>query len=346
MNIRCSLLLMFFAWHSVLSAATYETVEKSINTSCAVQEIDELIIDNQYGNVVVTDLEQDSIYVNVIIKVTSKNQSGVDQILNKVKIHFQQNGKQLKAETSIDNLNLKNASLEINYNVVIPASKKLEIINKYGNVQVAKLEAEGKFDLKYGNLTGGEWKTSHKIPINVSYGNVNIEEVTNAAAELSYGDMNIGKIENLYLNSKYSDVNITEGQQVQFYSKYDKFKGGKIGTINSEAKYTDFKIEHLTDGANVITSYGNIAVREVLPSADSLMFELRYTNVKLGLGANAYHLDCEGRYSTVKLGDGRKFNGLWKTEGNYLQLKGEVGDNPQKLTLRINANYGDINLAY
>ncbi|MFV0522877.1 MAG: hypothetical protein ACK5MI_10720, partial [Mangrovibacterium sp.] len=255
MNIKFSILTILLLLHTFVSAAVYESVEKYVNTSCSINDIDELIIDNRFGNIVITDLNSDSIYVNVVIKVSSRKQSTIDQILDKVNIGFQQNGKQLKAVTSLDNLTMKNSSLEINYNVIIPASKKLDITNKYGNVQVDKLDGKGSFNVKYGNFNGGTWKTTDNIPIIAKYGDISIDKVNYLTCDIGYGNLNIEKIDNLHLDSKYSDIDISEVKYIKVDSEYDQFSFNKLLSLDAKAQGSDFNIKSLIERLNLSTSY-------------------------------------------------------------------------------------------
>ena len=107
--------------------------------------------------------------------------------------------------------------------------------------------------------------------------------------------------------------------------------------------YTGISVGKLMEKLSLINGYGGVTIKEIPSGFESITIENKYAGIKLGIAANAsYKLNGKVRYSNINHPDGK----LNKTrESTSYEVTGTIGnsENP-KSTVRINSNYGSINL--
>ena len=221
--------------------------QKQYNKSWSVSEVETLDISNKFGEVLFKNEGGSEITIDVKVTVDASSESKANSLLDKIEVSFGKSGKTAKAETSIENNFKSNRNFSIDYVINIPSDKNLVVSNKYGDVVVNKLTANGNFDVQYGNITANELvaPSNGKMNVLLAYGNGNIETTGDIGIDIKYSNITLGTINDLMLESKYSNVDFEMARIVQIESKYDKFNFGKVKSLTANTKYTNIKIAYL-----------------------------------------------------------------------------------------------------
>jgi len=246
------------------TSQTIQAIEKTkkYHNSWPEASVENLKISNKFGEVKFRNDGGTEITIDVKVTAESSSESRVDDILSKINVSMEKNGKTVQAQTSIDGNFKGNNKFSIDYIINVPASKNLSVSNKYGNVVVNQLNAKGQFDIQYGNITAVALK-GNDISVLLAYGKGSIESGDDMKIDMSYSNITLGEIGNLQLESKYSSVDIDKVKEIKVESKYDKFNFDNVVSVTATTKYTQIKIGKLSKFFKIDTGYGGIKIENI-----------------------------------------------------------------------------------
>ena len=325
---------------------TVIAVEKSktYNKTWSVSEIETLNVSNKFGEVLFKNEGGSQITVDVKVTVEASNENKANDLLAKIDVSFSKNGKTAKAETSMENNFKSNKDFSIDYVINIPSDKNLVVSNKYGNTVVNKLNANGNFDIQYGNINANELMAPENGEMNVllAYGNGSIEKAEDLDLDIKYSNISLGTTRDLMLESKYSNIDFDLSRVVQIESKYDKFDFGKVTSITANTKYTNIKIAYLGSNLKIENGYGGIKVGEVDANFESISITNSYGQISLGLKSADYTVDASCSYCGISYPEDR-FKGNRTKENTSYEIEGKVGTG-EGGNVYIRSRYGEIKL--
>ncbi len=346
MKLKCRNLNVLLLLGLLLTATQVSAEEKTkeYNESWPASSMENLEIDNKFGEVKITNEGGSNVTIDVVVTVEAPNERRADELLEQINVEFRKNGNTVKAETVIDSDFKSRNEFSIDYLVNIPSDKNLDISNKYGNTIVNVLNANGTFDIKYGNLTANELNTpaNGSMEVVLGYGKADISLSNDINVNVSYSTMNFGGTDDLVLESKYTVINLGEASTVQADSKYDTFNFEEIESLTARTKYTHIKIDELARSLDVDAGYGGIRVNEVGDNFESINITNSYGEVALGLDDLSYSLDAECDYCGVSFPEDN-FAGDRMKENHTQKVEGKVGTGNGG-TVVVKSRYGQIKL--
>jgi len=329
----------------ILMGASYTTLAiektKKYHEAWPESSIENLRISNKFGEIKFKNDGGTEITIDVNVTVESSNESRADDILRKINVSINKNGKTVEAETTLDGNFNGNNRFSIDYIVNVPASKNLWVSNKYGNVVVNQLNAKGEFDVQYGNISAVSLK-GNDITIDLAYGKGNIESGNDMKIDISYSNISVGEIGNLTLESKYSSVDLDKAKNIRAESKYDKFDFDAAESVTAVTKYTQIKIGKLSKSFKIDNGYGGIKIESIDPMFESISITNSYGQISLGLNNASYTIDANCQYCGISYPEER-FKGNRMKEDNRSSLNGKIGSAGGG-TVKIDSRYGQIKL--
>ena len=329
-----------------MTAQAVSAVEKTkkYHESWAASGVETLNISNKFGEVKFKNEGGSEITIDVVVTVEASSESKANELLNQIDVDFSKNGSTVMAETSIENNFRSNHEFRIDYVINVPVNKNLIVSNKYGNTVVNKLNANGDFDIQYGNILANELiaPTNGKMNLNLAYGKGNIETTGDINIEISYSNITMGTINDLQLESKYSNIEFEKGRVITIDSKYDKFNFGKVKSVTAITKYSNLRIDYLATSLKIESGYGGIKVNEIAPDFESVSITNSYGQILLGLNNASYSVDASCNYCGISYPEER-FKGNKTKENTSFELKGKVGLAGGG-TVMIRSRYGEIKL--
>ena len=342
MKLKFNLLILVFGlFYLSAQADEYTREEHSGYAKSSIQALD---ITNKFGMITINDFGGDSVTVDVKITVENINENKAKYLLDQIEIDTRRAGGLLKVETKINDDFKTKQNFSIDYTINIPADRDLTVSNKFGNIAVSSLNANGNFNISYGNINTGALQApdNQSIKLNIAYGKADIESVNNMQTEIKYSKLFLGDAQSLIVDSKYSGINLTEVKKMNLDSKYDGIEIEKIGDLKADSKYTNYDIEELKNSLVLDTQYGSVRIEEVASGFQSIDVTNMYGGIDIGLGYANYQLDASCDYCDIKYPED-KFKGNREKDNHTLNLKGTVGaESVQKVT--INSRYGGVKL--
>ena len=202
-----------------------------------------LSISNSFGNVEIIAWDKNEIKVDVHIEASSNSEENAQQIFENISVSDSKNGNEIRFKTKIDNDDNRNcrnckSSMNIDYQIHLPASVALDIENSFGNTIIPDYSGSISVSSKFGKLNSGALNTVKDI--NVEFGEADIESMSDIDATFKFSKISIGnlsgknkihiefcdhtkinldtKISSLTLSESYSTVSVTP--PVNFSASY------------------------------------------------------------------------------------------------------------------------------
>ena len=338
-TMKCNILVLIATLISLNVSA--ERISKRVYRNYPINAVQKLDLNNKYGNIYIENNRTDSVIVSADIWVEGSSERA-RRLLENINVHVNQSGSTVTAITEIENTMNGNNEFSIDYHISIPADRELQVVQKYGNVNMKDLTGKGTFEIKYGALNGQKL-LSPDLSMEIAYSNVNVEAIKDLTLSLSYSKIKLEKGNNLKIETRYSGVTIENCKQIDANSKYDNYNIKNINTLIINSMYTGISVGKLTEKLNLINGYGGVTIREIPAGFESINVENKYAGIKLGIATDAtYKLNGKVRYSDIKHPDG-KLNRM--RENTSYEVTGTIGnsENP-KSSVRIDSSYGSVSL--
>ncbi|MFD1142664.1 hypothetical protein ACFQ4C_16175 [Larkinella insperata] len=334
-----SLLLVGFARADNLSER-----RKTIVKVYDVTAKDQLMIENQFGNVNINLWNRDEIRVEIIIKANASSEDRVQRFLDAVEIVERRNGDQISLKTSIDkngsggswtmnrNKDGERNGVQIDYQVSMPKTNALVVKNSFGNTNIPTFSAPLTINQQYGNFSTTELNGSH-VDVDVRFGKADIQAMENGKLNIQYAKLQLEKANNISLNNQFGGLWIGE------VSRLD----GKIG-------YSGAKIGTVKQSCNVKLDFsGGFRIDQLNKSVDNIDIQANYSSVVLPMAnANDYNFDVTVSYGGFKYpSDGRIMMSAQPDEDDHRgpkltkQYSGKVGKGTAT-KVRVISKFGDV----
>ena len=275
----------------------------------------------------------------------SVDQSKGESIADQIEFTFGLSNGTLNAKTEFSDRFRTNKDFNIRYTIHIPNDRDLNIENKFGNVTLADLNANGVFEVKYGNIYGQNLMApnNEKIKLELKYGNATFESINRLYADLGYAKLNAGDIESAEFDTQYSIIKTGDVKQMITDSKYDQYSVETVANLNVDSKFTNWKIDKITDKFSIDTQYGDVDVNEVDPGFELISIENSYGNMKVGISPSAsYQLSSESYYCKVYFPEANVEKQI--EDNQHTTIRATVGQSAANSKVIVETKYGKVKL--
>ncbi|WP_128547412.1 DUF4097 family beta strand repeat-containing protein [Larkinella soli] len=257
--------------------------KKTIVKVYDVSQKDNLVIENQFGNVNINLWSRDEIRVDITITANSSSDERVQRFLDAVEIIEKRNGDQIMLKTQIERNGMgqngnwiinKNKDgeknfVQIDYQVSMPKGNALTVKNSFGNTTIPTFRAPLTVNNQYGNFYATELVGSQNT-IDVRFGKAEIRQIENGKLNIQYSKLQLDKANVLNLNNQFGALKIGE---VNVLDGNIGYSGALIGLLKESCRMKlnfsgSFKIEQMNKSADNVDIQANYS-SVVLPIAES-----------------------------------------------------------------------------
>jgi len=282
-------------------AKEYGNIEKkkSVIKIYDVTSKDNLLLDNQFGQVKINLWDKSEIRVDISITANANNDDRAQQYLDGVEIEDKKDGSQISIRTVINkngnsnwswksNNNEKNF-VQIDYTVSMPKNTPLTVKNRFGATNIPFFRAPLVVVSKYGSFTATDLSGS-KNDIDVSYGKADIQQMQNGNIDIAYSTLDLVKAENLVLSNKFG-----------------KMKIGEVETLDGQISYSGGRIGNLKGSSKIKLSFsGGFRIDQLNQSAENLDIQASYSSIVIPMENNDCSFDVTVSYGGFKYPTDRK----------------------------------------
>jgi len=359
LKLKHATLLVLAVFFSVNLQAAKDEYSKNKHKEYDVNEKTLLVLSNKYGNVNVTNWEQDRVSIDVKITVDQRKEDEARALLEDINVSIDKHDNTIEATTEFArNFNRSGGlfsfgddskEFTINYEVKMPRYLNLELENNYGDVFINEITGRADISVKYGNLKANKILRDNSKPlsqVNLAYSNGSIGEVNWLKITLKYtpNNCNIEKAKALIAVTKYSKLNVQQASSLVCESKYDNYRLGSLSNLVCEAKYTDFRVDRVSKKIDVVSQYGDFEVSKVPMEFEKIKVDNKYGRVNIGIDKNAsYQLKGEANYADIDFPGSGNVSRIEKN--TETKVSGRVGkDENTKSEVHIMTQYGNVHL--
>lgn len=274
-----ALIIICLFLSTTLAQAHNYNKTKTFAKSYGISDMATIELDNKYGNIHIDTWDKDSISLDVNIEVRGKSMSKVEAMLARIEIETSGNSDFVNIRTEIvkqsqgifarflrntldftQNL-LDNQSVTVEYNILLPASVKLILQNKYGDVYLPTINGYVRIDMQHGNFRAETINEGRNI--NVKYGDVNIDHITEGNLDISYGDLMIASADNIHIKSRAIDGHLEKVNSLDLDTRNDKYFIDDAEKIVGETQFSTIHVARLGKYLNVESRYGDLKINNI-----------------------------------------------------------------------------------
>ncbi len=342
-------LLVIQAIFVLAFTASAEEVEKKFSKEFSAQGKDLLKIDNRYGDVVIENWNENKVSIEVTVNHPSKDKA--EKFMSMIDVFFNENDNTIEATTKIEkNFSFKESDdrdFSIDYIVKMPESLNLELINRYGQVEIAKLTGHVNIAVKYGSLYVAELTRGKEEPLNkisLAYSKGNIEECGWCELNLAYvSRLNVDVAKALLVDSKYSKLFVDKLSSMVANTRYDQIEIDLLNNLIAEGAYTGFRLGTVTGKVDISTGYGSISIDKLKDGFKMVDIKAKYCQVKIDVEDNAsYKLLLNTAYSGLSFDEDNAeiINRIY--DNNRKSVEAIIGNKDTESTIKVKSNYGSV----
>ncbi len=310
-----------------------------------VDDSDNLVVENQFGQVSVGLWDKKEIRVQITILANSDSDERVQKFLDAVTIEEKRTGGQILVKTNFSQNGLSNwsfgkwkdggerNSVKINYEVMMPKQNALTVRNRFGNTSIPSFQAHLTVHNRYGNFVAEEL-TGRQNDIDVAYGKANIGTLDQGKLAIAYATLDLLRANVLILTNKFGKMSI-----------------GDVGRLDADINYSGAKIGTLRESGKIKLDFsGGFRIDQLSKTADNIDIQAAYSSVALPMDSrNDCNFDVTVSYGNFNYGSGSEMH--FKTQpddsnrrGPKLtkQYVGKVG-NGSGIKVRVVSKFGNVN---
>lgn len=300
MNKYAGLLMISFilipAWSFAANVNSEVPFTRSITKIYTVSSGAQLSIENKYGNVTLHSWNKDEIKAVINIRVEGNTLENARQLADQVSIRSKQSGNLVSFQTQYDansgtsfwkqffGSGSKGGKkyVHIDYEVYIPRSiAGTTIKNDYGNLTCDPISGDLYVAMNYGNFRIGN--LGGRLNLNTNYCTGSLTDIKDGEVHSNYTDFNLDKVQSLQISYNYSDFKIMQSGNIKVQGNYGNISGETITYLGSKTTYSDYKINKLSEGGNINTTYGDIYIKMLGDQFKGLIVKPTYSDVKIGI---------------------------------------------------------------
>lgn len=284
------------------SSIQYKHTEtKTIRKEFKVSESASLFVSNKYGTITLITNENNTnkINIEVQIKVSSDNLNDVKERIKQISVNFSNSGSNsVSAKTVIDNNSSffksfgrkKSINFQINYTISLPEKVKISLENEYGDIFLNKTQGFLKISAEYGSINLGDILSDAEINLEYSP-NSSIDQIKNLKLNSDYSKLSIGKANYIKANCNYTNVSIDKVKEIIANVDYNGISMSELEKGQIYADYCGISIGKVSESIIIISNYGGVKLKEVLPKTNLVEIRAEYAGVSVG-----YHFNWEYQY--------------------------------------------------
>src|SRR5690606_37222255 len=249
--------------------------EKRIEKRYSVDASVALRIDNRYGKVAVHNWDRKELKITIRVRTAEDAERKAQEALDRVRIEESKAAGRISLRTEINSVKSnnwwtlfsdgdQNRALSIDYEVYMPRKNELDLVNRYGPIELDDRDGRVQVSVSYGSLTTGRLNARGNS-LSIAYSEGQVGYLNEGNVSVRYGGFRLGEAESLELALSYT----SDSKIRQFNRKADislKYSGGfeiglasTIKQANIAANYSGVKLTPAPSASfnfNVAVNYG------------------------------------------------------------------------------------------
>ena len=326
------------------------TKEKTIKKSFDVSSNATLKVNNSFGNLNIITWDENRIEFDITIKVSGNNDEKVEERLEGIDVEFSASSSLVEAMTKIEK-NKKNwwnwgnkakLKMEIDYVIKMPMSNNVDLKNKFGAINLDKLEGSANIRCDHGKITTKELLSSNnEIKFNHTK-NSYFDYIKDGKITATHSDFTVAKVENLELKADHTKSIIEYAEGVDFKCSFGSLKIDNVNDLGGKAQHLTARVGNLFKTANLNTSHGSLKISRIASKANAVDIKSQFTGITLGYDST-FNFNFKLDFQHGSLRDSEGFNFVNKeVNRNHKKYSGYHGSKDSGNTISISTQHGSV----
>ncbi len=336
-----ALLLLSFFTPSFAAEKT-----RSLKKEFVVGQDVKLNIETSYGKVHLNVWDKNLMTIDVLITTDASSEKEAQRMLDNITPVITGNSSQVDIVTKIANTGSsgKNRSFSIDYTINMPRSTSLDADNRFGDLFLDESTGPAKINIEYGNLTINKL-TNPAADITMKFSNASIFEASDLKLNAQYSNLKSKSAGKVSSNSKFSTLDMGNISSLGLTSGYDTYTIEELKSVSGTAKFSTITIGELMQSIDLNLDYGGLDVKQVNPGFSSINLITSFNGVELGIPASAsYRLMADLSFGELKYPKGAT---ITVTEKSYTSktYSGTIGSSKSSTSkVTIKAKNADVKI--
>ena len=286
------LALLLLALSIPLSAAEKT---KTLKKEFVVGQDVRLNIETSYGKVHLNVWDKNLMTIDVLVTAEASSEKNAQQLLDNITPVITGNSSQVDIVTRIGNTGSsgKNRSFSIDYTINMPRSSSLNADTRFADLFLDESTGVAKINVEYGNLTINKL-TNPAADITLKFSNASIFAAADMKLDAQYSNLKSKSSGKVSCNSKFSTLDMGELTSLGLTSGYDTYTIEQLKSVSGTAKFSNITINELKQKLDLDMDYGGLDVKHVNPSFSMISLTASFNGIDLGIPPSAsYQLSAD-----------------------------------------------------
>ncbi|WP_299113784.1 hypothetical protein [uncultured Winogradskyella sp.] len=344
------LLVPFIALANTEINIVKTTKEKTIKKSFNVNNNATLKVNNSFGNLNIITWSEKRIEFDISIKVSGNNAEKVQERIDGIDVEFEATNDMVTAITQIEKnkkswwswgkkMNLK---MEIDYVIKMPVTNNVNLNNKFGSINLDKLEGSSKIRCDHGKITTKELMSNDNV-INFNHSrNCYFEYIKEGKVSANHSGFTIAKAEKIDINANHTKSIVEFAENIEYDCNHGSLKVDNINNLEGKGNHLTTRIGNVFKNLKLRGSHGSLKIEEIASNANNIVIDSKFTSMTIGYNS-AFNFNFDLDFSHGSLRDSDGFNFINK-EINHTskKYKGYYGSKDSGNMVKINSSHGSV----
>jgi hypothetical protein len=249
-------LLIAFAFITTSGYAKRDDYTRTMKEKYEVNSNALLVVKNKFGDVHCQNWNENVISIEVTITVEASSEDKANKVFNKIDVLMKGSKDKVEAITELDG-SFDNVEFSIDYDIMMPSSINLDLINKFGEIYIDEVDGTAKIGLSYGDMEVTAFN-SPDVTLDIKFSDAEVDFIKAGKVDVQYSDVEINGAEKLDLKTRFSDVEIGNMGELNLDSQYDDLGIEKCGPLDCEGRFSDIELEELNGDLFLDIQYAEI----------------------------------------------------------------------------------------
>lgn len=293
-KLQIIVLLILGGWLMPNMAIAQFTETKELTKQFAVSPETKIEISNKYGKIEINTWEQDSVVIDIKIRVEEKNLSKLEDAIRGIDFDITDSQHYLIVRTDVEkNKSLlskeftrfvesvlkSDGNIQVDFTVWMPATNELKVENKFGDVYIDDYLGKVDINLSNGNLKAHDFEG--ELNLVLSFADATINTINKGYLDCNFSELHVEDAESIRINSKSTEFEFQKVTDLNAESRRDKFRIQEIDAMDATCSFTTIRINKLTDRMNLRSDYGDLDIEKTALDFNVISIESRATDLNL-----------------------------------------------------------------
>lgn len=245
------------------------TSSKKLTKTFAITEAGQVTINNKYGNVSVSGWDKDSVKVKVEIITEGTS----DELIKRINPTFDYSEEYLEVTSEISPKKesyfgrlmrtwypavFDKSSVDIHYQVFIPAKAQLKVDNKYGDINIEDCKGRLRLRAEHGDIRSSGY--INYADVNLTFGLFRVHTIGRADITIRSGTIDITQADHIELKSVGSEIEIDSVKTLTIDVNKGRTFINSVDILNAETRFAEMDVELIEEFADIDAHQSEISL--------------------------------------------------------------------------------------